>query len=141
MSPEEITNTMMRNDAFSQWLGIQVTSTQSGYCKLSMKTRDEMLNGFGILHGGISYSLADSALAFASNSHGQHAVSIETSISHLKPVRTGETLTAIATERSISHKIAIYDIEVFNENSVKIALFKGTVYRKSTEWKNDSKSS
>lgn len=140
MSPEEITNTMMRNDAFSQWLGIQVISTQSGYCKLFMKTRDEMLNGFGILHGGISYSLADSALAFASNSHGQHAVSIETSISHLKPVRTGETLTAIATERSISHKIAIYDIEVFNENSVKIALFKGTVYRKSAEWKNDSKS-
>lgn len=140
MSPEEITNKMMHNDAFSQWLGIQVISTQPGYCKLSMKTRAEMLNGFGILHGGISYSLADSALAFASNSHGQHAVSIETSISHLKPVRTGETLTAIATERSLSHKIAIYDIEVFNENSDKIALFKGTVYRKSAEWKNGSKS-
>ena len=68
---EKIVDKMYQNDAFSQWLGIEVVEVKDGYCKLNMTVRKEMLNGFQIAHGGIAYSLADSALAFASNSHGR----------------------------------------------------------------------
>ena len=77
----QVINQMYENDAFSQWLGIERIEEGLGYCQLKMTIRSEMLNGFGIAHGGISFSLADSALAFACNSHGRRAVSIETSIS------------------------------------------------------------
>lgn len=133
----KIVSHMMEHDAFSQWLGIEVKDIQPGYSQLEMTIRPEMLNGFHILHGGISYSLADSALAFASNSHGQQAVSVETSISHIKPCKNGDTIVATATEKSISRKIAIYQIEVHNQNKETIALFKGTVYRSSKEWEID----
>ena len=69
--PKRVVNTMMNKDYFSQWLGIDVVLAAPGQSILKMKIRKEMLNGFGIAHGGISFSLADSALAFASNSHGQ----------------------------------------------------------------------
>ena len=78
---------MLENDHYSQWLGIERLGETPGTCQLKMTVRKEMLNGFGIAHGAITYALADSALAFASNSHGRHAVSVETSISHLLPVR------------------------------------------------------
>ncbi len=131
---QKIVDRMMENDAFSQWLGIDVVEIKPGYSHLEMTARPEMLNGFDILHGGISYSLADSALAFASNSHGAQAVSVETSISHLKPCRNGDRLIAKAEEKSISRKIAIYQIEIKNQKEEVIALFKGTVYRSSKEW-------
>ena len=94
-----------------------------------------MLNGHGTAHGGITYSLADSALGFASNSHGKKAVSIETSISHTLPVYEHDTLIAEAIEESCSNKIGIYAIKVYRESDDKVvALFKGTVYRTSKEW-------
>ena len=99
-----------------------------------MTVRKEMTNGFGVAHGGISYSIADSALAFASNSHGIKSMSIETSISHTKPVMIGDTLIAKATEKTKGNKIAVYDIPVQNQNGEMIALFKGTVYRSGKEW-------
>jgi acyl-CoA thioesterase len=83
MSIFSIIDGMFNNDLFSQWLGIERLQQGIGHCKLRMIIRKEMCNGFGIAHGGITYSLADSALAFASNSHGQEALSIETSISHI----------------------------------------------------------
>lgn len=129
---EKIVNFMYKNDAFSQWLGIEIKMVQKGYCHLEMEVKPEMLNGFSISHGGISYSLADSALAFAANSHGQHALSIETSISHLKAVKAGDTLVAKTTEKSFQARIAIYEVEITNQNEEKVALFKGTVYRKKT---------
>ena len=129
-----IVDAMMSKDYFSQWLGIERLEEKEGFCKLRMTVRKEMCNGFEIAHGGISYSFADSALAFASNSHGRHAVSIETSISHLKPLRTGDIITATAEEKSRSNKIAIYDVRVEKENGELVALFKGTVFRKETEW-------
>lgn len=133
-SPKEIVDQMMANDFFSQWLGVEVLETGEGYSKLQMTVRNEMLNGFGIAHGGISYSFADSALAFASNSHGTQAVSIETSISHTKPVMEDDILIAIAKEESKTNKIAIYSISVTNQNDHVVALFKGTVYRTGKEW-------
>ena len=134
----KIVGQMMEKDFFSQWLGIQLLETKEGFCRLSMTIREEMCNGFSIAHGGIAYSLADSAVAFASNAHGRHAVSIETSISHIRPLMAGDVITAIATEKSISNKIAIYEVQVVKDNGPLVALFKGTVYRKNTEWLNES---
>src|SRR4029079_19651610 len=111
-----IIDAMMHKDYFSQWLGIERLEETDGFCKLKMTIRPEMCNGFEIAHGGISYSFADSALAFACNSHGRHAVSIETSISHIKPLRTGDIIIAMAEEKSRSNKIAIYDVRVEKES-------------------------
>ncbi len=131
---ERIVDAMMEKDRFSQWLGIERIEEKEGFCKLKMIIRKEMCNGFEIAHGGISFSLADSALAFASNSYGRHALSIETSISHIKPLKAGDAIIAIATEQSKSNKIGIYEVRIENEKNELVALFKGTVYRKDAEW-------
>ena len=134
-SPKEIVDTMMANDYFSRWLGIKVLETGNGISKLSMIVRKEMLNGFGIAHGGITYSLADSALAFSSNSHGRKSVSVETSISHTVSLAEGDEIIAEAKEENCSNKIGIYTITIkrVSDNAL-VALFKGTVYRSSKEW-------
>jgi len=125
---------MYDNDAFSKWLGIEIVELGEGHCVLKMKVRDEMTNGFKIAHGGITYSLADSALAFASNSHGKMAVSIETSISHVARLVAGDEIIATATEQSRTKKIAIYQVEVKKTDGTMAALFKGTVYCTSNDW-------
>lgn len=134
MKGREVVDFMMENDAFSQWLGISVCSVGEGSAILEFEVRPEMLNGFYILHGGVSYSVADSALAFAANSHGIQSVSIETSISHTKPAKAGDIIKAVATEVNKTNKIAIYTVELINTNNEKIALFKGTVYRTGKTW-------
>lgn len=131
---EKVVKKMYDNDAFSQWLGIEITDLSPGNCTLQMEVRKEMTNGFDIAHGGITYSLADSALAFASNGHGRMAVSVETSISHTQQVKTGDILEATAREEHLSNKIGIYKITITNQNKAIVALFKGTVYRTSKEW-------
>ena len=133
-NPRKIINKMFDQDAFSQWLGIEVVEVKDGYCKLNMTVRKEMLNGFHIAHGGIAYSLADSSLAFASNSHGRKSLSVETSISHTVSVKEGEVLTVATKELSLSDKIGVYLITITNENNQEVAYFKGTVYRTSKEW-------
>ena len=133
-TPQEIVNTMMANDFFSQWLGIEVLSIKEGYCKLKLTVRKDMLNGFGIAHGGITYCLSDSALAFASNSYGDQCVSIETSISHTSKVKEGDVLTAEAKELNRGHKIAIYEVSILDQENKNVALFKGTVFRTEKKW-------
>jgi len=133
MTPREIVNKMFENDAFSQWLGIVVEEISEGNCTLSMTIRKDMLNGFGIAHGGITYAIADSALAFASNSHGKQSVSIDTSINHIESLKEGDTITAIAQENSVKNKFGFYNIRVKKEDTL-VALFKGTVYRSDREW-------
>jgi len=125
---------MYNNDPFSQWLGIERVEEGPGLSVLRMSVRPEMSNGLGITHGGITYSLADSALAFASNSHGRKAVSIETSISHIAPVQPGDVLTAVAEEEHLSNKTGIYKVTIKNQEGKAVAFFKGTVYRTSKEW-------
>lgn len=125
---------MYDNDPYSQWLGIEILDLNAGVAKLQMTVRKEMTNGFGIAHGGITYSLADSALAFASNGHGRQSVSVETSISHTQAVKVGDVLTATASEESLSNKIGVYRIIVTNQNEVTVAIFKGVVYRTSKDW-------
>jgi acyl-CoA thioesterase len=131
---KKVADKMMNGDAFSQWLGIEVLEITTGFCKLQLKVREEMTNGFAIAHGGISYSLADSCLAFAANSDGMQAVSIETSISHTKKVKSGDVLTATSKEINKSSKTALYYITITNQDSEEIAHFKGTVYRTGKEW-------
>ena len=132
--PQKIINKMFDQDAFSQWLGIEIIDVSEGFCQLKMIVRKEMLNGFQIAHGGIAYSLADSALAFASNSHGRKSLSVETSISHTVSVKEGDSLIAVSNKISLSPKIGIYLISIKNQNEQEVALFKGTVYRTSKEW-------
>ena len=129
-----VVDAMYNNDAFSQWLGSRRVEDGAGKSGLEMTVRNEMTNGFDIAHGGITYSLADSALAFASNGHGRQSVSVETSISHVKPVKSGDVLRAVATERSLGNKIGIYDISITNQKDETVALFKGTVYSTGQEW-------
>ncbi|MEY4594103.1 MAG: hypothetical protein RIQ47_513 [Bacteroidota bacterium] len=131
---QRVVDRMYANDWFSQWLGIELLEVVPGRCVLRMKIRKEMLNGFAIAHGGITYSLADSALAFASNGHGRKAVSVETSISHTVALKEGDEIVAIAEEVSLTEKIAIYTIVITNQENKKVALFKGTVYRTSKSW-------
>ena len=131
---KKVVDKMMSGDAFSQWLSIEVLEISEGFCKLQMKVRKEMTNGFTIAHGGISYSLADSCLAFASNSYGIQAVSIETSISHTKKVMSNDVLTATSKEVNKTNKTAMYYITITNQNNEEIAHFKGTVYRTGKEW-------
>jgi acyl-CoA thioesterase len=130
----KIIDEMISKDLFSRWLGVERLEEHEGFCKLRMTIREEMCNGFGIAHGGITYSLADSALAFASNSHGKHSVSIETSISHIKPLHAGDTITATANLKSLSNRIGIYEVSVEDGRSELVALFRGTVFRKDKEW-------
>jgi acyl-CoA thioesterase len=131
---EEIVHKMFDNDAFSKWLGIEVIEIGEGISTLRMIIRKEMLNGFDVLHGGISFSLADSALAFASNAYGRKSMSIETSISHTLSCKEGDVLTTKTVERSLSNKIGVYDITVLNQDDKVVALFKGTVYRSDKNW-------
>lgn len=125
---------MMQTDAFSQWLGIEVIEANEGYCKLKMKIRPEMCNGFGIIHGGVTFSFADSALAFASNAHGRLSLALECSISYPNPVNVGDTIFAEAKEVNLSNKIGIYNIPITNQLGVLVGAFKGTVYRTSKNW-------
>ena len=125
---------MIANDFFSQWLGIQILSVSEGTCRLSLTVRKNMLNGFGIAHGGITYCMADSALAFASNSYGKQCVSIETSISHTARVQEGDILTASARELHRGSKIAVYEVTIENQHHKHVGLFKGTVFNTEKNW-------
>lgn len=136
MTPKEIVHKMFENDAFSQWLGIVVEEISEGSCTLSMSVRKDMLNGFGIAHGAITYAIADSALAFASNSHGRQSVSIDTAINHIESLKEGDVIKATAFENSVKNKFGFYSIKVKKEDTL-VALFKGTVYRSEREWKNN----
>lgn len=133
-SKEIVSSKMYDNDAFSKWLGIELIDIRKGECEIRMEVREEMLNGFYIAHGGITYSLADSAFAFASNSIGHQAVSIETSISHTHKVVAGDILTATSSLIHKSRKFASYHIAVVNQDDILVASFKGTVYYTGKEW-------
>ncbi len=120
---------LFEKDNFSHWLGIEILTVAKGSCKLQMQVRHEMLNGFGILHGGVTYALADSALAFASNAYGRLSVALEVSMSYPAKGVENDILTAVAEELSLTNKTGVYLIKVTNQNNQLLGLFKGTVYR------------
>ncbi len=131
---KKVVDKMINGDAFSKYLGIEVLEINASFCKLKLKVKEKMTNGFKIAHGGITYSLADSCLAFAANSDGIQAVSIETSISHTKKVTSGDTLTATSKQINKSSKTALYYVTIINQNNQEVAHFKGTVFRTEKEW-------
>ncbi len=120
---------MMKNDLFSQWLGIQIVTIAEGYSKVKMVVRNEMMSGLGIVHGGIAFSLADSSFAFACNSRNNLSVALDTSINFLKPVHVGDILIAEAKEMHNGKSTGLYQITITNQNNHIVALFKGTCFR------------
>jgi len=130
----KVVDKMLSGDAFSKWLGIEILEISSGYCKLKMQVRKEMTNGFDIAHGGITYSLADSALAFAANSYGIQSLSVETSIKHTKKVMNGDTLIAETKEIEQKEKTATFVINIVNQEGIEVAEFNGKVYITKNYW-------
>ena len=126
---EKVVGKMMQDDRFSQWLGISVLEVREGYAKIQMTLREEMLNGFGIIHGGIAFSLADSAFAFACNNRNSLSVALDTAITFTKSTNPGEVLTAEAKELHNGRSTGLYLITVTNQQAEQVALFKGTCFR------------
>lgn len=124
-----VVNHMMEHDGFSQWLGIRVLEIREGFSKISMVIRPEMVNGFGIIHGGVSFSLADSAFAFACNNRNILSVALDTSINFIKPVHVGDELTATAKEIHNGQSTGLYHITIMNQHQHVVAEFKGLCYR------------
>ena len=129
VNPGSVVDHMMENDFFSQWLGIEVLEIKEGYSKIKMTVRKEMVNGFGIVHGGIPFSLADSAFAFACNNRNNLSVALDVTITFTKPVNTGDILMAEAKEVHNGRSTGVYLITVFNQKNEQVALFKGTCFR------------
>ena len=134
---ERVVNDMLAKDAFSEWLGIEVLEIAPNRSVLQMQVRPEMVNGFGVSHGGIVYSLADSALAFACNTHGRVTVAIENSISYPKAVRVGDVLTATAAEDSSTNKLGFYRVTIRNQKDELVSTLRGTVFKTEKEHGHD----
>lgn len=128
-SPTQVVTHMMQHDLFSQWLGIKVLQVSEGYSNITMTVRNEMINGFGIVHGGIAFSLADSAFAFACNNRNVLSVALDTAINFLKPVHVGDILTAEAKELHNGKSTGLYHITITNQHEHLVAVFKGTCFR------------
>ncbi len=126
---KKVVEHMMESDRFSQWLGINILEIAEGYAKIQMQVRDEMVNGFGIAHGGIAFSLADSAFAFACNNRNNLSVALDTSINFTKAVNTGDILTAEAKEQHNGRSTGLYLITITNQRNETVAHFKGTCFR------------
>ncbi len=124
---------MLEKDNFTRWMGIVVNEYRKGYCKLRFTITDDMLNGFGIVHGGIVFSASDSAFAFACNSSGYITVALDANISFVRAAKAGEVLTVEATEIHAGNKTGFYNIVTTNEKGEIVALFKGTAYKTNKE--------
>jgi len=125
---------MMEADAMSQWLGIEVLESAPGVCRCRLNVRDDMVNGFGIAHGAITYALADSTLAFAVNAQGRHAVSVTSTIQHLAPVMLGDVIESQTIMRSAGQRVVHVDVEVTNQRGERVAWLTATGYKRSTSW-------
>lgn len=129
MTPLETAQYMLSQDEFSKWMGIKLIEVREKYCLIEMPVKEEMINGLKTVHGGITFSLADSALAFSSNNTNDASVALNCMISFTKAVRLGDTLTAESILIADTRKTAVYDITVTNQHKVMVASFRGTVYK------------
>jgi acyl-CoA thioesterase len=129
MTPLETANYLCKQDAFSQWLGIEILEIKEKYCHLKMPIKAEMINGLKTVHGGITFAFADSALAFSSNNSGEAAVALNCVINFTTPVRLGDTLFAESILLTETRKTGIYDITIKNQKGELVASFRGTVYK------------
>jgi acyl-CoA thioesterase len=131
--PQQALEKMLENDAFSRWLGLVVDEITEGGCHLHYTVKADMLNGFGIIHGGVVFAAADSAFAFACNSHGRLSLALDVSITFTKSAKEGDVLTVEAHEVHLGNKTSVYDILTKNELGEIVAVFKGTAYRTSKD--------
>jgi acyl-CoA thioesterase len=129
VNPGSVVSHMMENDFFSQWMNVEVLEVKEGYSKIKMTIRKEMVNGFGIVHGGLPFSLADSAFAFACNNRNNLSVALDVTITFMKAVNIGDVLTAEAKEIHNGRSTGVYLISVINQRNEQVALFKGTCFR------------
>jgi acyl-CoA thioesterase len=127
ITPEKVIEKVMSDDMFSQWLGISIMQIAEGYSKIKMTVRPEMMNGLGIVHGGIAFS----CFAFACNSRNNLSVALDTSINFLKPVHVDDVLIAEAKEIHNGKSTGLYHITIINQKEHIVAMFKGTCYRTS----------
>ena len=125
---ERVVADMMAADAFSRWLGVEVLAVAPHRATIRMTVRAEMTNGFGVCHGGVTFAFADSALAFASNTRGTVAMSIENAIGYPAPARPGDVLTAVAEPDTPGRRVGFYRVQVTNQRGEAVAHFRGTVY-------------
>jgi acyl-CoA thioesterase len=120
---------MMEDDLFSNWLGIEVIEVKEGYSKIQLKVRREMINGVGIVHGGIAFSMAVSCFAFACNNRKVLSVALDTAANFLTPVHVGDELTAESKEMHNGRSTGLYHITITNQKDHVVAWFKGTCFR------------
>ena len=131
ISAENVVDHIMQHDLFTQWLGIEVLEVKEGYSKIKMTVRNEMINGLGIVHGGIAFSLSDTCFALACNSRNILSVALDTAINFIKPVHVADVLTAEAKEVHNGKNTGLYQVTVTNQHQHVVALFKGTCFRTS----------
>jgi acyl-CoA thioesterase len=124
---------MLAHDGFSKWMGVELVAVAPNRATLRMRVREDMTNGFGVCHGGVTFAFADSALAFACNTGGKVTVSIENGISYPTAVQVGDVLTADAEEEASSKRVAYYRVRVTRADGAVVALFRGTVFRTDRE--------
>lgn len=120
---------MYERDPASQALGMTLDAIRPGYARMRMRVREDMLNGHGTCHGGFIFTLADSAFAFACNSHNLNTVGAGCTIDYLAPGRAGDVLVAEATEQALAGKTGVYDVVVTDAEGRRIALFRGKSHR------------
>ena len=126
---ERVAAAMYERDTATQHLGMRIVRVAPGHAKLAMSVRSVMLNGHAICHGGYIFTLADSAFAYACNSYNLSTVASACAIDFLAPAREGDTLVAVAQEKSVSGRTGVYDVEVHNQRGERIALLRGKSYR------------
>jgi acyl-CoA thioesterase len=124
---------VLAHDAFSQWLGVEILDLGPARATLRMVVRPDMTNGFGVCHGGVTFALADSALAFASNTGEKITVSIENSMTYPAAVRIGDVLLAHAEQEASSRRLAYYRVRVTRDDGTVVGLFRGTVFQTERE--------
>lgn len=122
---QRVVAAMMRDDRVSQSLGMQVEGAAEGAATVVLTVREDMINGHHTCHGGIIFSLADSALAFACNSRNLRTVAAGCAIEYLAPAKVGDTLRAEAAERSLGNRLGVYDVTITNQRGETVALFRG----------------
>jgi acyl-CoA thioesterase len=129
LQAELVVNKMMEKDLFSQWLGIRVLEIKEGYSRIEMELREEMINGLGVAHGGICFSFADSAFAFACNNRNNLSLALDTSINFTKATKPGDVITAEAKEIHNGRSTGLYLVTITNQHGQDVAIFKGTCFR------------
>ncbi len=122
---ERCADSMFARDTASQGLGIRIVKVAPGFAVMTMTVRADMLNGHATCHGGFIFLLADSAFAFACNSHNLTTVAAGCTIEFLAPAREGDVLTATGRERALAGRSGVYDIDVTNQHGATIAVFRG----------------